>query len=307
MKTKSFTLRPLVLGLFAAAGLSASAQLDGELGILDTSANGGNNPLTGSPWELGDQYRLLFLTSATTDATSSDIETYNEFVQGVADAADLGGTWKVVASTEDVDAIDNTATDPATEVGVPVFLMDGSSLVAINNEELWNGIEVAPSLDETGTVVTENIDRVYTGSEANGRKVANGRTLGGDFEDKVRTGRADFAGGRWMRDFNVTKDQQRRVFALSEPLTVGGSSGGGITITGVDFAPETSTLSLTWTSSEASTYQVSYSLDLQTWDAELDDGVPADPGETTTREFDLSGLPDLEGVSQLFFRVERND
>ena len=32
--------------------------LAGELGVLDLSANGGNNPNTGTPWEEGDTYWL---------------------------------------------------------------------------------------------------------------------------------------------------------------------------------------------------------------------------------------------------------
>ena len=63
---------------------SASAVLVSQLGVLDLSANGGINPATGNPWQAGDTYRLAFVTSATRNATSTDINDYNSFVQGVA-------------------------------------------------------------------------------------------------------------------------------------------------------------------------------------------------------------------------------
>ena len=56
--------------------------------------------------EPGDQYRLAFVTSTTTTATSPDIETYNAFVQATADAApigDWGFAWYAIAQTETGD------------------------------------------------------------------------------------------------------------------------------------------------------------------------------------------------------------
>ena len=64
---------------------------------------------------VGDRFRLLFLTSTTRDATSSDIHDYNAFVQAAAaggDAAiqEFSDGFLAVASTGAVDARDNTAT-----------------------------------------------------------------------------------------------------------------------------------------------------------------------------------------------------
>ena len=44
--------------------------------------------------------------------------------------------------------------------------------------------------------------------------------------------------------------------------------------------------------------------DLTNWDANLDDGIEADAGETTTRSLDIAGLASEDG--KLFFRVETN-
>lgn len=43
---------------------------------------------------------------------------------------------------------------------------------------------------------------------------------------------------------------------------------------------------------------------MEEWDSDLDDGVKADDGDTTTRTFDISGLASASG--KLFLRIERN-
>jgi len=65
----------------------------------------------------GTEYRILFFTSATQQATSDDISTYNALVTAAANAvpelAALGVTWTVLGSTAAVNALDNAALDPA--------------------------------------------------------------------------------------------------------------------------------------------------------------------------------------------------
>jgi hypothetical protein len=63
-------------------------------------------------------------------------------------------------------------------------------------------------------------------------------------------------------------------------------------------------LTLTWNSVSGRVYAVIYSTDMINWDSDLDDGVPADAGETTTEEFDLTGIPELNSETKAFFRVE---
>lgn len=206
-------------------GLPASAAVIGQLGILQDTANGGINPATGVAWAAGDSYRLIFVTSTTTLATSTDISTYNSFVQGVADAAGLGGaTWKIVGSTEDVDARDNTGTNPTLSSGVPVLLMNGTSLFAADNTDLWDGANVAVQFDESGTDVGSL--RVFTGSTAGGVEEAGaGQFLGSTVVQSngnvvVRTGGTANTGGTWMRVFSDSPDGARSVYAMSDPLTV---------------------------------------------------------------------------------------
>ena len=74
-------------------------------------------------------------------------------------------------------------------------------------------------------------------------------------------------------------------------------------ITEIDYAPVEDTVTLTWRSREGQNFVVRYSTDLTSWELDLDDGVEADAGETTTRTFDVGGLA-TEG-EKLYFRVER--
>lgn len=145
------------------AGPAQAGTLKGELGILTPETLAGNNPATGAPWAVGDNYRFAFFTSVRTTAESADISTYNTFVQNLANAttvydigADEGVTWKAIGSTDDVNATDNTSTTWTDESpGDPIFLLDGSTLIASDYKDLWDGdIQHAIDLTEEGVVST---------------------------------------------------------------------------------------------------------------------------------------------------------
>jgi len=87
-----------------------------------------------TPSELspGDQFRIVFLTLGTTEATSSDIAFYNNFVTadaehqagGAGNQVVCGGavlTWSAIGSTYCVSATANIGA-----FGVPVFLASGT-------------------------------------------------------------------------------------------------------------------------------------------------------------------------------------
>ncbi|WP_044035277.1 hypothetical protein, partial [Microcystis aeruginosa] len=106
----------------------------------------------------GDQYRLVFVTDGTRDATSTNIDDYNNFVTNevtgspLATALTAAGftpsaiTWKAIASTDSVAARDNTGTNPSS-TGVPIYLIDGNR-VANNNADLWDG-SILTGIDRT--------------------------------------------------------------------------------------------------------------------------------------------------------------
>ncbi len=121
----------------------------------------------------GDRYRLAFVTSSPVAAgTNPNIGFYNSRVSGAANVVtelrSLDTTWKAIASTSSVDARDNTGTTPNGGAGVPIYLLDGS-LLAINNDDLWDGsIRVPLAVDERGSRTSADV--VRTGTLRDGRR-----------------------------------------------------------------------------------------------------------------------------------------
>lgn len=116
----------------------------------------------------GDQYRLFFMTSGERDATSTDIEDYDAFVQHHADRspvlAALGLNWKAVVSTPTVAARDNTGTNPEVDGdGVPIYLINGE-LLGRHNSGLWEH-EISPSMhvNEFGDFTPSDEDPILDG------------------------------------------------------------------------------------------------------------------------------------------------
>jgi hypothetical protein len=89
----------------------------------------------------GAKYRVLFVTSTKRDATSTDIVDYNTFVNTAAQNGITGGlglTWKALASTRDVSAMDNSGIGNADPLPVTIFNTIGQ-VVAISGADLWDG------------------------------------------------------------------------------------------------------------------------------------------------------------------------
>jgi hypothetical protein len=110
----------------------------------------------------GNQYRLVFVTDGTIQATSTDINTYNTFVDNEAHTSTILNdaftnvgidpasiTWKVIGSTASVNAIDNTSTNTG-DTSAPIYGLDGK-LIAFGNSDLWDG-EICPHLPAAGII-----------------------------------------------------------------------------------------------------------------------------------------------------------
>ena len=115
----------------------------------------------------GSQFRYVFVTSGTTAATSTDINTYNTFVNNAAsigsETSGITGPWRAIGSTATVSARDNTTTNPPG--GVPIYRIDGE-LVANDYSDLWAGSISNPiNVSENGTSVSPF---VWTGSNEDG-------------------------------------------------------------------------------------------------------------------------------------------
>ena len=105
----------------------------------------------------GDQFRLIFLSSTKTVATSTNITDYNTFIQNLATAGhtDIQGYsdgFNVVGCTEDDDARNNTETSfNSTNKGVPIYWLNGNQ-VADDYEDFYDGSwdDEAADKDESG-------------------------------------------------------------------------------------------------------------------------------------------------------------
>ena len=177
--------------------------------------------------EVGESFRLLFLTSARRDALPANIGTYNAFVQTRAAAGrqairGYSAGFRVVASTANDDANDNTATTYTDEdQGVPIYWLRGTK-VADDYADFYDGTwdDEANAKDENGNAraTSPSSERPYTGSTHAGE--ASGNPLG---SNPVTVGRPDdgFANdgpiGSSVTSFRTTA---RPFYALSEVFTV---------------------------------------------------------------------------------------
>ena len=125
--------------------------------------------------EAGDRFRLIFLSSTTTNAESTNIAVYNGFVQDLAaaghtDIQDYASQFRAVACTSAVDAVDNTGTQGT---GVPVYWLGGNK-AADGYSDFYDGSwdEEATVRDQSGSSVTVGAHvstyDTWTGCESDG-------------------------------------------------------------------------------------------------------------------------------------------
>ena len=99
--------------------------------------------LVPSGLEVGDRFRLLFVTSQTRTPTSGRIGDFNSFVQEVANREGVDrwikhtrGLFRAVACTPSVDARDNTETHPNADI--PIYWLGGAK-VADDYADFYDG------------------------------------------------------------------------------------------------------------------------------------------------------------------------
>ena len=182
-------------------------------------------------------YRLVFVTSDAyqTDATSTDIATYNTVVSNAANSvpalATLGATWKCIGSTQTVSARDNTTAnlpaDPAYDASndVPIYNLAGL-IVSDTNANLWvRQIDNPINVDETGGVTppsppaAENRYSVWTGSDTPGVPYnpyylgSGGQVMCGS--DNVSISPKD----HWIQDWIADGSGQKHLYGMSSPIS----------------------------------------------------------------------------------------
>ena len=124
------------------------------------------------------EFRLLFATSMTRGAASSNIADYNSFVQGRAAAGHSSlrfssSGFRVVGSTASANARDNTSTTyTASAKGVPIYFLSGGK-VADQYEDFYDGSwdtkNFSAGRNEFGSSFPGNrLSGIATGSNNNG-------------------------------------------------------------------------------------------------------------------------------------------
>ena len=121
----------------------------------------------------GDQYRLVFVTSTTIAATSTEIATYNTFVNDLATLEGLNyiagqtTTWTAIGSTATDNARDNTSTTGAG-TGIGIYLLNDTT-IATSYTDLWDGaIANLFNVDESGNSGPYANSQVWTGTNGDG-------------------------------------------------------------------------------------------------------------------------------------------
>ncbi|MCP4194746.1 MAG: PEP-CTERM sorting domain-containing protein [Planctomycetaceae bacterium] len=182
-----------------------------------------SNPLQGSiilqPTDLapGDQYRLVFVTSTLTEATSDDINYYNNFVDNLGDLA-MTSDWTAIASTQTVNARDNTGTTGSG--GVPIYNLNGIR-VADDYADLWDTtIDNPIKYTEVGDTVSETA--VWTGTEKNGTTHAK-RYLGTLLPSgnaQAHFGYSSGTGNGWIQYGYRLLTEQKHLYGISQVQSI---------------------------------------------------------------------------------------
>ena len=167
---------------------------------------------------LGDQYRLVFITPNARNASFPLVSEYNSFVQSAADAsplAALGQTWKAIVSVNGgPNAKTNTGTDPVIDgVGVPIYGIDGIK-VADHNNDFWDTTLDAPI--KRGPDNADYTDSwVWTGSEPSG---VEDDAIGGGTTSTI--GRNQYTNGLWAMWGRTDNAREFQFYAMSGIITV---------------------------------------------------------------------------------------
>ena len=176
-----------------------------------------NWPLTPTGLIGGDKFRLLFITYTGHSSANTDIENYNAYVQSQANAGNAHAAikpysywFRVLGSTEDVSARDNTMT---TGTGVPIYWMGGDK-AADNYGDFYDGSWDSEMSSGRAGIPSSSAYALWTGTENHGtRASANGvyQTLG---TASVRIGSLNGSGDP-LSSLNTTPGTNYHYYALS--------------------------------------------------------------------------------------------
>lgn len=163
----------------------------------------------------GEQFRVVFVTDRVTNATSTDLSTYDSFVTTDANGATYHGTtiaWKAIISNSTTNARDHIGL--LSDSTIPVFRVDGTQ---VSTGNLWSSSLIAPiNKGISGNIIEVS---VWAGTNEDGSR-KDGYTLG---YGGVTLGHTLFTTGRWIDNLftsGIPFHHNYWMYGISEILTV---------------------------------------------------------------------------------------
>ncbi len=194
MKRLMFVLSLMAIANFAAETASAGPIIDTPTGLV-----------------AGDHFRLAFVTTGTTKATSSDVATYDTFVTNQALGATYNGntiTWQALVSSSTVNVRTHVG-----ETGAAVYLVDGTKVAGTDSiPGLWSGAFLH-AIDEDINQVTKT-GYVWTGTNYDGKTGSN--PVGQSSVNYGNLASSDV----WLDFGQYLNSASYHVYGISEELTV---------------------------------------------------------------------------------------
>ena len=177
----------------------------------------------------GEQFRLMFVSSTTRDATSTDIADYNTFVStraaaGVTAMQTYADDFTALVSTESVNARTNTLTR-ATDTDAPIYrarsgTVSANDRVADDYADFYDGTWPTSALgyDESGTLVNIGLLYFWTGMNVDGTTHAT------EFMGASSLVRAWNVSASTVGSTNRGSSTTQRIVALSPVFQVAGGT-----------------------------------------------------------------------------------
>ncbi len=177
-------------------------------------ARGGQVLQTPAGLSPGETFRFVFITDGTISADSSNIATYNSFVNAQANGATYDGSvvnWFAIGSTSSASAINNVG-----QTLTPVYLVDGTLVTtSTTSTGLWSGSLLNP-IDEDVSGALHKGFGTWTGTNSNGS--SSGYSLGNFFG--VTLGDSSETNHLWVQGGELSLTfLGERMFGISQPLT----------------------------------------------------------------------------------------
>ncbi len=171
---------------------------------------------------VGDQFYVMFVTSTTTNATSSDMADYDQFVNTAADGSTVPGVsslnWKAVGATNLLNQCKPFFDGLTQDMEKPVYLVNG-----ILVDDLASGLYVPYPVshtpinsDESGNPYNDSIAAwAFTGCHGDG---SSPDPLG---TANPTNGNPASTHDGWIEHSRIASDTSQFLYAVSPLLTVG--------------------------------------------------------------------------------------